>query len=169
MSQPPFGQGQVVRHLQVQPEAGGRIVRPTIGFAHDAIEFLVQFIEDQHQPVIEGAAIGLCHVGWFCPGADQVADIVEPGQGQVRMLGQNVLAMRVEFLGNGGDFAPDRIGRIGEREGIEAAGFRVNRPIFKPVAAVVFRKPDFVLGFRYVDGDENPRTYDGGRVFRLVP
>jgi hypothetical protein len=51
------------------------------------------------------------------------------------VLGLARLAMRVQLLGNGANLGLQRVGAIGEREGIETARFHVDRIIALPKPA----------------------------------
>ena len=77
----------------------------------------MQILEDQHP----AAFLNVLILGvQRRPGADFLQNIIEAGQGQVRMFGLDLLAGCVEFLAEVAESGADGVGRVGERESAEA-------------------------------------------------
>ena len=74
-------------------------------------------------------------------GAEMVEDVVEAGEGEVRVVGEDALAVGVDGFGGGADAVFLRFGGGGEGEGVEAAGFYVDRIIANAEPAAVRHGP----------------------------
>ena len=75
-------------------------------------------------------------------GAEFLEDVVEAGKGKMRMLGQNALAVGVEFFRDGADPLFLEIVGGGEREGVEALRLGVAWSIFQ--CSALRQHPDYM-------------------------
>lgn len=74
------------------PRGGGEIV-PAIGGEHGGVDLVVDLAEEGDEAVV----VDLLFLGvQDCAGAERFEDVVDPGEGEVRMQGLLPLAVRVE-------------------------------------------------------------------------
>lgn len=99
----------------VVAEAG----RPAISFGNGGIEFIVQFLQDQHEATVEDTPVCVVECCGCGSRTQLLQDIVEAGQCQVRMLRQHALAKRVELFGKTIDGDTLSICAIRKRKGRE--------------------------------------------------
>ena len=66
----------------------GEIGRPAIGLGHGGIEFVVQFLQDQHEAIVEGVPVLTGQCGGIGARAELFQNVVDAGEGKMRMLGQ---------------------------------------------------------------------------------
>ena len=85
----------VQRDQTLQDLLVAQIAGPAIGVGCRRIDLVVQVLQDQHQAALLDVLVGGAQRG---PGPQLLQHIVQPGQGQVGMLGQDPLAGGVEFL-----------------------------------------------------------------------
>ena len=104
----------------------GQVGRPAIGGCNGGIQLVVVIFQDQHQAVVEDAAVlGGEGIGRGA-GAEFLQHVVEAGQREVRVFGKHAFAVGVKFLGESADALFLQV--VGGREGewVEAAGFYVD-------------------------------------------
>jgi len=70
----------------------------------------VQFHKDQHKAVIEYAAVSGVQCIRACAGAQLFEHVVEAGQCQTRMFGNNAHSVRIKVFSDGADALPLEIG-----------------------------------------------------------
>ena len=126
------GAGLVERDKAGEDVLVAQVCGPAIGFGHGAIDGIVMLADQRHQPAIMNVAL---LVGQRAACFQRLQHVIEAGQGQVVMLGQHLLAQRIERLGLGADAVFERFGDVGwEGEFVEASCVIVDRSFPTPVA-----------------------------------
>ncbi|BDA83985.1 hypothetical protein Sa4125_15270 [Aureimonas sp. SA4125] len=104
----------------------------------------MQLFQDQHEAVVEDHALLRVEIGRLDACAQAFEDVVEARQGQMRVVRENALAVGVEVFGDGADGGFLGVGRDGEWERVESAGFRVARVVADPQPAAGAKREDRV-------------------------
>ena len=123
--------GFLLRALLVQGDEAGedfglrQVGRPAIGGSDGCIQFVVVFVQDADEAIVEDAAVGGGEVCGRGAGPEFFQHVVEAGQRQVFVLGQDPLAVGVEALGDLADAVLLQVVCVREWKRVEAAGFRV--------------------------------------------
>jgi hypothetical protein len=98
----------------------------------------VQLLEDQDQPAPLHV---LVRRGETCAGSDLLQHVVEAGEREVGMLGEDALAGGIELLAGGAKFRFQGFGRIREGEGIEDAALYIHDVVADPDPSASPKRP----------------------------
>jgi hypothetical protein len=119
----------------------GEIGRPAIGGEDGMVEIVVQLPQHADKPAVVNIALGLAQ---FVAGAHLPKHVVKPGQGQIGMEPQPLLAQQVQFLGDRADRHPHALAAIRKRKRVETACFIITRVVTDALPATGGYRPDHV-------------------------